>query len=274
MKNKFFAAILVILLAVIFFLANRLMHERSVVNDGKIWGILYQQKAAEYRALCFQAYNTATRRVYDSTKANPNKKYAIITDIDETLLDNSPYDGLRALEDSDYSSTDTKKWTAQAMCDTVPGAAQFLKYAHERGVSIFYITNRAEAEKVGTKHNLHKFALPDTDNLLLETDPKVSSKELRRQQVINNGQHLTLLLLCGDNLPDFDKAYDNKPDIAKRKATTDQLESYFGNKYIILPNADYDDWENAYYHYNYSLTHKQKDSIIVSLLNVDTAKRK
>src|ERR1700761_9242142 len=58
--------------------------------NGKLWASLWQQKAAEYRALCFQAYNIAHLRA-DQAVAKPSKKpMVIITDIDETLLDNSP----------------------------------------------------------------------------------------------------------------------------------------------------------------------------------------
>ena len=52
--------------------------------------ILYQQQAAEYRALCLQAYNIARERVnqYKNTKTDKDS-LAIITDLDETALDNS-----------------------------------------------------------------------------------------------------------------------------------------------------------------------------------------
>ena len=35
----------------------------SIANGGKVWGSLYQQRAAEYKALCFQAYNLAKLRL-------------------------------------------------------------------------------------------------------------------------------------------------------------------------------------------------------------------
>src|ERR1700754_1792130 len=69
----------------------------SIVNAGKIWASLYQQRAAEYKALCFQAYNIARERIDAAIKKHGKKPLAVVTDIDETLLDNSPYDAERAL---------------------------------------------------------------------------------------------------------------------------------------------------------------------------------
>jgi predicted secreted acid phosphatase len=35
----------------------------SITNSGKAWASIWQQRAAEYKALCFQAYNIARLRV-------------------------------------------------------------------------------------------------------------------------------------------------------------------------------------------------------------------
>src|ERR1700742_3498280 len=124
-NRRVFAAIIVFFFLVIAFLANNIMRQRSLVNDVKVWPSLFQQQAAEYRALCFQAYNIARERVDEAVKVHTDTPYAVITDIDETLLDNSRYDGLRALQDSDFSTGDWKKWTAKGVADTVPGAPAF-----------------------------------------------------------------------------------------------------------------------------------------------------
>jgi 5'-nucleotidase (lipoprotein e(P4) family) len=196
--------------------------------------------------------------------------YAVITDIDETLLDNSHYDALRALEDSDFRNSDWKKWTAKGAADTVPGAPEFFKYAASKGVAVFYITNRSKSERAGTLKNLLKYNLPDTANLILQSGAN-PSKELRRDVIMHGKKPYKVILLCGDNLPDFDKAYDNKPSLAQRKTATDKLRKLFGSKYIIIPNPEYNDWESALYHFKYGIPDKEKDKIIEGLLNVDTA---
>lgn len=238
----------------------------SITNGGKVWSSLWQQRSAEYLALCFQAYNTAKLRLDEALLHKGNRPLAVITDIDETVLDNSPYDAERAIHNQNFSAVTWKQWTAKAACDTVPGAPAFFKYAASKGVTVFYITNRDEDERTGTLQNLHKYALPFADNshLILKSGSS-SSKESRRLQIIKN---YDVVLLCGDNLPDFDVLYDNHPNEQSRTATTQQLRQTFGNKYIIIPNPSYGDWESALFNFNYKLTPAQKDSVIRAKIKV------
>jgi len=238
----------------------------SLVNTGKAWASLYQQRAAEYKALCFQAYNMAKMRIDEAVKKHRNKPPAVVTDIDETVLDNSPYDAARALQNLDYSTVSWKQWTAKAQCDTVPGAPSFFKYAASKGVKVFYITNRDEDERATTLKNLQRYHLPNADDahLLLKNGP--SSKESRRQQVLKK---YNIVLLCGDNMPDFDALYDNKPSEENRSAATEKLRKEFGKRYIVIPNPSYGDFENALFKFNYNLTTAQKDSIIKTLIKTD-----
>jgi 5'-nucleotidase (lipoprotein e(P4) family) len=238
----------------------------SIANGGKTWASIYQQRAAEYKALCFQAYNIARLRLDIALKKHHNKPYAIVTDIDETLLDNSPYDAQRAVNNLNFDQASWKQWTAKGICDTVPGATSFFKYAALKGVHIFYVTNRDEDERPGTLKNLQLYHLPYADNDHLLLREKASSKESRRQQVLKTHQ---IVLLCGDNLPDFDALYDNNPSEAQRAATTQKLKKQFGDRYIIIPNASYDDWESAIFNYNYKLSNAQKDSIIRAKLKTE-----
>ncbi len=238
----------------------------STVNNGKVWASVWQQRSAEYKALCFQAYNTARWHLDDVLKTPSSKPLAIVTDIDETVLDNSPHDAQRAIHDQDYELAAWKAWTAKAACDTVAGAPAFFKYAASKGVTVFYITNRDEDERPGTLRNLQKYALPNADNehLLLRTSG--SSKEARRQQVMSK---YNIVMLCGDNLADLDKMYDNHPAEAGRDNTTRQLAGQFGARYIVLPNPSYGDWEGALFNFNYKLTPAQKDSVIKAKMRFD-----
>ncbi|MCC8424247.1 5'-nucleotidase, lipoprotein e(P4) family [Mucilaginibacter sp. UR6-11] len=238
----------------------------SIANGGKVWASLYQQRAAEYKALCFQAYNLAKLRLDAALKHKSKKPLAVITDIDETLLDNSPYDAIRAVNNLEFDLKAWKQWTAKGICDTVPGAPSFFKYAASKGVAVFYITNRDEDERPGTTKNLKLYNLPYADDAHIILKQTVSSKESRRQQVLAK---YNVVLLCGDNLPDFDALYDNKPTEESRRITTEKLKKQFGSKYIIIPNPAYGDFENALFKFNYKLTGAQKDSVIRSLIKLD-----
>ena len=234
----------------------------SIVNGGKVWALLYQQRAAEYKALCFQAYNLARLRLDEALKQKGKKPLAVITDVDETVLDNSPYDAAVALKDIDFDLSAWKKWTAKGIADTVPGAPSFFKYAASKGVTVFYVTNRDEDEREGTTNNLKRYGLPNADKEHILLRQSVSSKEARRQEVLKK---YNVVLYCGDNLPDFDAAYDNKPLQDNRDATTERLKKYFGYKYIVIPNPAYGDFENAFFG-GEKLSAAQKDSVLRAII--------
>lgn len=233
----------------------------NLTVNGKLFATVFQQRASEYRALCFQAYNIARLRI-DQLPATHAKPYAIMTDIDETVLSNAAYQAHQTLQGKDYEATSWHQWTSMAGADTVPGALSFLQYAASKGVQVFYVTNRNENEREGTLKNLQKFHFPDAqnDHLLLRTDS--SSKESRKQQILTNHE---IVLLIGDNLNDLSAAFEKKyPD--DRMKVTDSLAQQFGKTLIVLPNPVYGDWENALYHYNNALTPAQKDSILKASL--------
>jgi 5'-nucleotidase (lipoprotein e(P4) family) len=263
MKNKI---ILAIVFALTVNIAAKAQNNTSVINGGKMWASLWQQRAAEYKALCFQAYNLAKLRLDAALKLKKGKPLAVITDIDETLLDNSPYDAQRAVASLDYDIKTWKQWTAKGIADTVPGAPAFFKYAASKGVTVFYITNRDEDERAGTTLNLKLYHLPYVDETHLLLKQGTSSKEARRQLVLKK---YNVVLLCGDNLPDFDARYDNHPAETDRATTTQNLKAQFGDRYIVIPNPSYGDFEGALFKFNYKLTTAQKDSVINSVIKIN-----
>lgn len=236
----------------------------NLVADGKLFTALFQQKAAEYKALCFQAYNIARLRL-DQSLSNPvsAKPKAIVTDIDETVLDNSPYAVHQGLQGKDYEPVSwINEWTVKADADTLAGAYSFFKYAASKNVEVFYITNREDKERASTLQNLQKFGFPYADERHLVTKSTVSSKEPRRQQLAATHD---IIMLIGDNLSDFSTLFD-KRSTEERTKNVQANAGEFGNKFIVLPNANYGDWESALYNYNYKLTAAQKDSVIKSVL--------
>jgi 5'-nucleotidase (lipoprotein e(P4) family) len=217
-------------------------------NDHLIMAVLYQQKSAEYAALCYQAFNFAKFKLDQSSKAmGMMKQRAIIVDIDETVLDNSPYEAKCILDAVNYPAS-WDEWVMKASAKPVPGALEFLQNAAAQGVKIFYISNRKEKLKEATLSNLVSIGFPDADNdhLLLQTDE--SSKKARREKIAGNHW---IVLLIGDNLNDFSEVFEKKL-IPERFELTDSLKSEFGNRFIILPNAMYGDWESALYNYDYT----------------------
>jgi len=234
----------------------------TLVINGKLWSSLFQQKAAEYKALSIQAYNIARLRLDEALKQLSSKPIAVITDIDETILDNSPFAVHQALQGKDYDGASWNEWTGKGIADTMPGALSFFNYAAAHNTEVFYISNRKETEKQGTLQNLQRYHFPFADDLHLVLRKDISSKEPRRQQVAATHE---IVLLLGDNLADFSPLFDTKRTTEERAVAVQQLAAEFGKKFIILPNANYGGWEDAVYG-NTFLTLPQKDSAVKSNL--------
>lgn len=215
--------------------------------EQNVMGVLYQQRAAEYRALCLQAYNIGAMRVeaavHNHKRNSP--KLAVITDLDETALDNSGYAVRCYNEGHMYTPDSWKKWCDDAKAEAVPGAVAFFQYADKNGVDIYYISNREENVLETTMNNMKRLGFPQVsrEHFMFKVNKDSSSKTTRRAAV---GKDHTIVALFGDNLTDMDGIFDDA-DETKRNATTNDIQKIWGDKYIVIPNATYGDWENALY---------------------------
>jgi 5'-nucleotidase (lipoprotein e(P4) family) len=212
-------------------------------NEYLMQSILWYQYSGEMKALYYQAYNIA-KIMLDKNLSGSNlkTKKAVVVDIDETILNNSIYEGHMIKIGTRNFQPEWKKWIEKSFADTLPGALDFLKYAAGKGVEVFYISNRSVEEVAPTLKNLQKFYFPYADlNHMIFKSEKSSSKEKRRKQVSKDYE---IVLLCGDNLGDFDAAFDNREE----KQINDSIikhKSEFGKRFIVLPNPIYGYWEKT-----------------------------
>lgn len=234
----------------------------NIELNGKLYAAVFQQRAAEYSALCQQAYNIAQVQIDAALKLKHDKPLAIISDIDETLLDNSPYAVAMAKKGQSYEQQSWLDWTSKADAQPIFGSQKFYNDAAAKGIEIFYITNRSIKDKPGTVANLEKFGFPYADDAHVIVRETVSSKEQRRQKVSETHE---ILLLLGDNLSDFSAAFDKKDEAGRQQGVIDNA-ALFGSRFIILPNTGYGDWESAIFDYDYKKTQRQKDSIYLCKL--------
>ncbi len=222
----------------------------------KEYPVLFQQQAAEYRALCYQAFNIALLRLHEIPRRKFRKqKLAIITDLDETIIDNSYSEAQLLKEGKTFTGQWWKAWTARSAATAVPGAVEFLQAAKQRGATIFYVSNRDTSEVNSTLINLKKLQLPDTDTAHMRFLVNTSSKEPRRQLIAKD---YNVIMLLGDNLSDFTSAFEKK-NISDRFLETDKAHNDWGKKFIVLPNPVYGEWESAIYDYEKGLTPSQRE---------------
>jgi 5'-nucleotidase (lipoprotein e(P4) family) len=206
---------------------------------------LYQFFAEEYKAAAYQAYNTAQQRIDKLVKQyiDPTKM-AVVVDIDETVLDNSPYQAKLIVENAAYPEY-WVEWCNLTNAKAIPGAVSFLNYVDSLGFQIFYISNRKKKDvEAATMKNLAKEGFPQiiSSHVLLreeksETNPNPSSKEARRKLIID--QDIDIVMLIGDNLGDF---YEDGKNSEAELNNLMENKSQFGVKYIVLPNAMYGNW--------------------------------
>ncbi|HEX9615389.1 MAG TPA: 5'-nucleotidase, lipoprotein e(P4) family [Bacteroidota bacterium] len=232
-------------------------------NEHQMTAVLWFQVSAERRALCYQAFQTARfqldRHAANRQVGNPG---AVVVDIDETVLDNSPHSAKMILENKSFPYGWTE-WVNKAGAEPIPGALEFLRYAVSKGYSIFYVSNRsAENETDGTIRNLRERGFPQADSGHVLLQEGRSGKEIRRQKILLTHE---IVLLIGDNLNDHAETFE-KNSIEERFAETDRLRDEFGVRYIVLPNPMYGEWESAIYRYGRGLSAEEKNVLRRSAL--------
>jgi 5'-nucleotidase (lipoprotein e(P4) family) len=235
------------------------------LNDQEVMGLLWVQTSAEYRELCYQAYNAAAMEVDRAIARHKtgDKPLAIVLDCDETVLDNSAAQGGYLDTDNAYSDKTWDTWVTQARAEAMPGAAEYLQGVAKKGVEIFYVTNRAAAtEYEGTAKNLKKLHFPmvDTKHLLLKTDS--GNKQIRFDQIAKN---YDVAVYMGDNAGDLPIGTYHK-SMEERNAIVDQHKAEFGTRFIVFPNPEYGDWEGSLAKNYWSLSPEQKSELRKSLI--------
>ena len=260
-KSRFMKLFLALLLGVGFFTVSLTGAARAQeytvkdLNEQLVMATLWIQRSAEFQALSHQAYNVA-KMMFDSDlqKGDTGKKRAVIVDIDDTVLDNSPFES--GIVDNNFGyPTGWGDWCNAGIAKALPGTVEFLKYVVSKGGDVFYLSNRKVKYKEGTMKNLKALGFPQvTDDRMLLRE-KTSDKEPRREIV--RKEHRVVLLL-GDNLNDFDNIF-RKKNLDDRSAAVEQIKDQFGSKFIVLPNPMYGDWEGSVYNGNWKLSPAEKN---------------
>lgn len=221
--------------------ATAITNATANIREYQIGAYLWQQTSGEYKALTYQAYNIAKMRVEQEQQDKHNKKRAVVFDIDETVLDNSVGGARDIVRAGPWKESDFSDWVKLKQAVAVPGALDFTKFLAEKNIEIFYITNRQLNMLDDTYDNLSKLGFPVKKENIMMMKEKMPSKEDRRQEILKKYK---IVLLVGDNLTDFHTGFD-KQTVEGRNALVEQMKNDFGDKYIILPNPLYGDWERA-----------------------------
>ena len=226
-------------------------------QEQSILSVLYVQTSTEFAANNLQTYLNATealeRALEDSSwsaaleqKENfSDKPPAIIIDIDETVLDNSPFQSRTILSGLSYPNG-WSEWVNESKADAVEGVYDFLHFANEKEVEIFYLTNRLESYRAPTIKNLLNLGLPfKNDNMLLMRKEENSrDKTERRKQVADKNR---VILIIGDQLTDFISTKEAYVFHTDRKKLAKKYSDMWGSKWFMITNPTYGRWELSIY---------------------------
>ena len=224
--------------------------------------VAWMQTAVEFRLIAGQAWRGALVQLDKAIKtpgwdaltkeerANPPTGLppAIIVDVDETMLDNTPYQARLVRDDKAYDEFTWAQWVKEEAARPVPGALEFARAAAARGVTIYYVTNRAEDLTAATVSNLRKVGFPISDDsqvlglgmVVDGCESEGSEKGCRRQWV---GRTHRVLMQFGDQVGDFVTVVANTP--AGREQAVRPYLGWIGERWFVLPNPSYGSWEPA-----------------------------
>jgi len=211
--------------------------------------VLWQNTSAEAYWIYKQAYEVAATRmmwnIVERSKAyredEQKRPMAVIVDIDETVLDNSPYQITAVKNGRTFDQNEWKGWTDMASAKASPGALEFLRMAKDATCEVFYITNRDIRERATTLKNLSDLGFPDADEAHLLLMDGSSDKTERRARV--RATH-DVVLLVGDQLRDFDERFKDR-SVNDGKAVVDAMADSLSKYFILLPNPMYGTYRDA-----------------------------
>jgi 5'-nucleotidase (lipoprotein e(P4) family) len=213
------------------------------INEQLVMACLWMQTSAEYRELCYQAFNMAALvvdKAVASAKAG-DKPLAVVSDLDESLLDNGADEAGLIGRDAAFSIKAWEEWENAGQALAIPGAVEFVKYAASKSVEVFYVTNRDQAGFEATLKNLAALGFPfaDARHLLVKTG--TSDKQPRFDRI---AEDYSIVAYIGDNANDMPIGSYHK-GMKDRNALVDRNKDKFGTQFIVIPNPSYGDWESA-----------------------------
>lgn len=258
---------------------------QSVSADDNLNAVAWTQTALEHDLIYLETYRNAQAQLLTALKDKnwdalpaadriaPYKglKPAVILDIDETALDNSPYQARLIRHGGEFNEADWAKWCKEERARALPGAVAFTQFAAKHGVAVIYISNRAQDLDAVTIDNLRKVGFPvggpdaflGLGTLLRGCDQVGTEKSCRRQLV---SQQYRVLMQFGDQLGDFVTVLSNTD--AGRAQAMAPYTRWIGTRWFVLPNPTYGSWEPALFNNDWSAPRDQRRQQKIQALHI------
>jgi 5'-nucleotidase (lipoprotein e(P4) family) len=246
-----------------------------VAANDNLNAVAWSQTAIEHDMIYLQTYRDAQSRLLtalhdqhwdalgkaDRIAALKGLKPAVILDVDETALDNSPFAARMVKSGAEYNEADWAAWCKEVRARALPGAVEFTQFAAKHGVAVIYISNRAKDLDEVTLANLRQAGFPVSGpqaflglGTVVDGCEQAGSEKGCRRQLI--ARHYRVLMQFGDQIGDFVDVNANTAD-GRRRAVADYL-PWVGTRWFVLPNATYGSWEPALFNNDWSATPDQR----------------
>ena len=225
-----------------------------LVENRNLHAVAWTQTAVEFDGVTVSVYRGAIHALQagvsdgwlaapEQTEAAADLPAAVVLDLDETVLDNAPYQAWLMMSRQSYSDTTWEDWCDDGAATLIPGALEYLRAAQNLGVATYFITNRSLACEAATIENLNALGIEATaDTVITRGEINTGSdKGARRAHV---AQTHRIIQLVGDNLGDFVDGYNGT--LEHRERLYDAHRDRWGREWIVLPNPQYGSWPRSF----------------------------
>jgi 5'-nucleotidase (lipoprotein e(P4) family) len=237
--------------------------------DDNLNAVAWSQTAIEHDLIYLQTYRDAEARLLPALadkqwdalpkddRIAPAKglKPAVVLDIDETVLDNSPYQARLIKSGGEFNEADWAAWCKEERARALPGVVEFTQFAASHGIAVIYISNRAKDLDQATLSNLRKAGLPVSGpeaflglGTFVEDCEQVGTEKGCRRQLVS--RKYRVLMQFGDQIGDFVTVLANNAE-GRQKAIAPYM-GWIGTRWFTLPNPTYGAWEPALFNNDWS----------------------
>jgi 5'-nucleotidase (lipoprotein e(P4) family) len=258
---------------------------RPAANDN-LNAVAWTQAAVEHDLIYLQTFRDAESRLLPALKdrqwdalAKDDRvvpinglQPAVILDIDETVLDNSPYQARVVRSGGEFNEADWAAWCKEEAARAMPGAVAFTQFAAKHGIAVIYISNRAKDLDTVTLANLRKAGLPVSGpeaflglgTFVQDCEQIGTEKGCRRQLV---GRKYRVLMQIGDQIGDLVTVVANNH--AGRQQAMAPYMNWIGTRWFVLPNPTYGSWEPAMFNNDWSAPIEQRREQKINALRIN-----
>jgi 5'-nucleotidase (lipoprotein e(P4) family) len=247
----------------------------SPAPDDGLNAVLWTQRAVEHDMIFREIYHAAEARLL-AALADPawdalargeregpcaDLPPAVIFDVDEAVLDNSPYQAWLVRSGKEFGDYSWDQWCRKEAARPLPGALEFTRFAAAHGVTVFYLSNRTVDLGPATLANLRKAGFPVASDdvflglgALLPGCEMVGTDKGCRRRMVARGHRV--LMQFGDQIGDFvDVVANTYEDRARAVAP---YAAWVGVRWWVLPNPTYGSWEPAAFNNDWSLSRERR----------------